>query len=200
MIILATQNAGKVAEFRALLEPRGIALATAASVGVHDFPPETGSTFAANALQKAQFVCNTTGKAALADDSGLQVVALGGEPGVHSARFGGPGLDDAGRTSLLLERLAGETNRAASFVSAITLALPTGQTETFIGEVHGEITAEPRGAHGFGYDPVFYVPTLGKTFAEGSLAEKEAISHRGIALRAFARWLATHAGVLTLER
>lgn len=200
MIILATQNAGKVAEFRALLGPAGISVATAADAGVREFPPETGATFAANAIQKAQFVCRATGKPALADDSGLQVVALGGKPGVHSARYGGPGLDDAGRTALLLTRLAGSLERQASFVSAIALALPSGQVETFMGEVHGEITTEPRGQHGFGYDPVFYVPALGKTFAEATLAEKEAVSHRGVALRAFASWLATNAGVLTPAR
>lgn len=200
MIVLATQNAGKVAEFRAPLTPLGITLATAAEAGVHTFPPETGATFTENAVQKAQFVCEATGRAALADDSGLQVVALGGEPGVHSARFGGPGLTDTDRTNLLLTRLQGKTNRAASFVSAIALALPSGRVETFVGEVHGEITAEPRGSRGFGYDPVFYVQQLACTFAEASIAEKEAISHRGIALRKFAAWLGAHTGVLTPER
>lgn len=189
-LVIATENAGKVAEFRALLAPLGVTLQTAAAAGVGAFPPETGATFAENAIQKARFVAEQTGLPAIADDSGLLVAALDGEPGVHSARFGGPGLDDRGRTRLLLETLGQEPNRAAQFMSVIVFVDSHDEAHTFVGAVHGEITHEPRGERGFGYDPVFFVPELGGTFAEVSLEAKDAISHRGVAVRKFTAWLA----------
>lgn len=188
-LVIATENAGKVSEFRELLAPLGVELLTAATAGVGVFPPETGETFTENAVAKARFAATASGFPAIADDSGLLVAALGDLPGVHSARFGGPGLDDAARTRLLLEKLAGETNRAAQFVSAIAYVHPNGAVHTFEGVVRGEITLEPRGERGFGYDPVFYVPELGGTFAEASLAAKDRVSHRGIAVRKFVQWL-----------
>lgn len=188
-LVIATGNAGKVTEFRELLAPLGVTLRTATDVGVGSFPPETGATFTENALQKARFAAAESGLPAIADDSGLLVEALDGQPGVHSARFGGPGLDDQGRTRLLLEKLTGETNRRAQFVSAIAYVHPSGAEHTFEGVIHGDITQEMRGDRGFGYDPVFYVPELGGTFAEASLAAKDRVSHRGIAVRKFVQWL-----------
>lgn len=198
-LILATENPGKVREMHALLEPLGLQVITAASAGVGTFPPETGDTFEENAVAKARFVRDETGLAALADDSGLLVDALNGDPGVHSARYGGHGLDDAGRTALLVKNLAAHTNRTAHFASVIAIAFPGGGEETFTGTVHGTITTTPTGTGGFGYDPVFYHPDLGKTFGQASDEEKQQVSHRGEALRAFLTWLSEPVNILKLH-
>ena len=154
-------------------------------------PDETGQTYHDNARLKARAAGALTGMLALADDSGIEVDALGGAPGVHSARFGGPGLDDAGRTALLLERLRGvpPTARTARYRCVIALVWPDGRERTVEGTAEGVITLAPRGAGGFGYDPVFEDPALGRTFAELTPEEKAAVSHRGRAVRAAAALL-----------
>jgi XTP/dITP diphosphohydrolase len=145
---------------------------------------ETGTTFEENSRLKAQAVMEATGLPAVADDSGLCVDALGGAPGVYSARYGGPELDDEGRYRLLLENLRGQP-RGAKFVSVITCCFPNGDVLTARGECPGTIAFAPMGEGGFGYDPVFFVPELKKTFAQLTGEEKNAISHRGKALTAF---------------
>jgi XTP/dITP diphosphohydrolase len=155
--------------------------ALAAVVPGARLPEETGSTYRENALLKARVAACLTGELALGDDSGLEVDALGGRPGVHSARFGGPGLDDAGRWRLLLEALAAipPPQRTARFRCVIAIAGPEGAEEVVEGVVEGTILASPRGTGGFGYDPVFLVPALGRTLAELTPAEKSRVSHRG---------------------
>jgi XTP/dITP diphosphohydrolase len=186
---VATGNAGKLAELRALLAelPLGVA-------GLGDFPPlclpEEGDDYAANAAAKARAAAQALGHPALADDSGLEVAGLGGAPGPRSARFGGPGLDDAGRTALLLRELSARpgADRRARFVCAAALALPGGALRSAFGSCAGRIAETPRGRSGFGYDPVF-VPDEqatpgGFTLAELGPEAKARISHRGRALRA----------------
>ena len=145
---------------------------------------ETGTTFEENSLLKAKAVMEASGLPAIADDSGLCVDALGGAPGVYSARYGGPELDDTGRYRLLLENMKGQP-RGARFVSVITCCFPNGDVLTARGECPGTIAFAPMGEGGFGYDPVFFLPKLKKTFAQLTPEEKNAISHRGLALRAF---------------
>jgi len=145
---------------------------------------ETGTTFEENSLLKAKAVMEASGLPAIADDSGLCVDALNGAPGVYSARYGGEGLDDVGRYRLLLENMRGMP-RAAKFVSVITCCFPNGDVLTSRGECPGTIAFAPQGEGGFGYDPIFFVPPLKKTFAHLTADEKNAISHRGKALEAF---------------
>jgi XTP/dITP diphosphohydrolase len=187
-VIVATSNQGKLLEFREVLEPLGWELLGVAPFGV-TMPLEDGMTYEENSLIKAAAVCHATRLPALADDSGLEVEALNGAPGIYSARFG---LRDSDleRNVYLLELLRDvPMPRAARFVSVVTLAFPDGHVESYRGEVEGEILEGPRGSGGFGYDPLFYIPALGKTFAELSLSEKRALSHRGRALEAM---LAAH--------
>lgn len=185
VLVLATHNDGKVREFRDLLAGLPIAVIAARDAGVNAFPPETGATFAENARAKARFITASTGKPALADDSGLIVDALDGAPGVFSARFGGEGRDDRGRVLLLLERLRAvpQASRAARFIAALALSWPDGRLIESEGMLEGTIADAPRGSAGFGYDPVFIVGRTGRTLAELSDDEKNAISHRA---RAFA--------------
>jgi len=184
-VVLATLNPGKVRELDRLLGDLPIELVSLADIPGASLPPETGTTYAENALIKARAARGLTGLAALGDDSGLEVDALGGGPGLHSARFGGPRLDDRGRTSLLLERLravpAGK--RTARFRCVIALVDENGE-RTVEGLAEGEIAAAPRGTGGFGYDPVFFFPALDRTFGELTDREKERVSHRGLAARA----------------
>ncbi len=191
-VVLATLNSGKARELARLLGDLPIALLSLADVPGAALPEETGATYAENALLKARAAARLTGRAALGDDSGLEVDALGGAPGLHSARFGGPGLDDAGRVALLLERLrevpAGR--RGARFRCVIALVDEAGRERTVEGVAEGEIAAAPRGTGGFGYDPVFYYPPLRRTFGELGDREKESLSHRARAARA-ARGLLT---------
>ena len=149
-------------------------------------PEETGKTYAENALIKARAGVRATGGTALADDSGIEVDALDGGPGLYSARFGGPGLDDAGRTTLLLERLRGvpTERRTARFRCVIAIVEPDGRERLAEGVVGGRITEAPRGDGGFGYDPVFFYPPLGGTFGEIAAEAKHRVSHRGVAARA----------------
>jgi XTP/dITP diphosphohydrolase len=183
-LVLATGNRGKVREFAELLAPYGLALASLAEFPGVALPPE-GDDYAANAAAKAGAAARATGLAALGDDSGLEVAALGGAPGPRSARYGGPGLDDAGRCARLLEELAAaRADRAARFVCVAALALPDGALTVVTGECTGRILDAPRGANGFGYDPVFQPDGYDASMAELPPAVKHRISHRGRALAA----------------
>lgn len=187
-LVLASKNQHKLIEMQTILGQLGLEVVLESQVGVDVDVDETGVTFMENALLKARAVCEASGMAAIADDSGLVVDALNGAPGVYSARYGGKG-SDAERTAFLLENMehVPEEQRTARFVSAIACALPDGRIVTAEGTCEGVITFETRGDNGFGYDPVFYVPSIGKTFAEADGAEKNTISHRGNALQAFLR-------------
>lgn len=189
-LVLASKNPHKLQEMQTILSQLGLEVVLESDVGVDVDVEETGTTFAENAMLKARAVMEQSGMAAIADDSGLMVDALDGAPGVYSARYGHLDSDQA-RTAYLLKNMedvpAGQ--RSARFVSAIACVLPDGRTVTAQGTCEGEILFAPRGENGFGYDPVFYVPALGKTFAEAAPDEKNAVSHRGRALAAFeAAW------------
>jgi XTP/dITP diphosphohydrolase len=190
-LVLATGNRGKLAEFAALLGPLALELRSLADFPEVALPPE-GDDYAGNAAAKARAAAAATGLAALGDDSGLEVRALGGAPGPHSARFGGPGLDDAARSRRLLEALAacGGADRRARFVCVAALALPDGTLATARGECPGRILDAPRGAGGFGYDPVFQPDGHEASMAELPPAVKNRISHRGRALAALGPALA----------
>lgn len=187
-IIAATKNKNKVREFKEILPDFDII--TQEEAGIDLDVEETGTTFRENALLKARAIFEKTGISALADDSGLEVFALGGEPGVYSARYGGEGMDDRGRLELLLKNMENidDELRGAQFVCAIAFVTEE-KTYEVQGVCEGSIIHEPRGENGFGYDPIFYVSEFGKTTAEMSSDEKNAISHRGKALRALAEML-----------
>ena len=190
-LLIATRNSGKIREFSRMLSKLSTDLVFDV-VGLDDLRidievEETGSTFEENAVLKARQYADASGEVTLADDSGLVVDALNGAPGVLSARYGGDGLDDEGRVNLLLENMIDVPGwqRSARFVAVIALAgpgVPDGLV-TSEGVIEGAITHEPIGHGGFGYDPVFWIPRCTKTTAQMSAAEKDAISHRGIALR-----------------
>lgn len=184
-IIAATNNANKVREFREILND--FEIITQKEAGVDIEVEETGTTFEENSYLKAKAIYDATGLPVIADDSGLEVDALGGEPGVYSARYGGEGLDDNDRMMLLLENMKSipDGKRSARFVCVITMVSDEGSFSVR-GECEGEIAWEPAGENGFGYDPVFYMKEFGKTTAQMSPEEKNAISHRGKALRKFA--------------
>ena len=183
-LVLASKNQKKLVEMRDILSHMGVEVCLQSDVGVDVDVEETGTTFEENSLLKARAVMEASGLPAIADDSGLCVDALGGAPGVYSARYGGPGLDDVGRYRLLLENMKGQP-RGAKFVSVITCCFPNGDVLTARGECPGTIAFAPMGEGGFGYDPVFFIPSLKKTFAQLTAEEKNAISHRGKALEAF---------------
>ncbi|MDK2889350.1 MAG: XTP/dITP diphosphohydrolase [Thermoanaerobacter sp.] len=183
-LVLATRNPGKVRELSQLLSPLGYEV-----LSLEHFPGvpevvENGATFRDNAVKKATAVARHTGQLALADDSGLEVDYLGGAPGVHSARFAGEGHDDRANNEKLLRLLAGvpPEKRTARFRCVVAVATPEGKVFTTEGTCEGVIAEEPRGEGGFGYDPLFYVPSCGKTFAELDPEVKNRISHRGRAL------------------
>ena len=184
-LVLASKNAHKLVEMRDILSQLGVEVVLESDVGVDVDVEETGATFEENAFLKARAVMEASGLPAIADDSGLCVDALNGAPGVYSARYGGPELDDAGRYKLLLENMRGQLDRRCKFVSAICCCFPNGDRVEARGECAGTLAYAPRGADGFGYDPIFFVPGLKKTFAELSPEEKNAISHRGNALNKF---------------
>ncbi len=190
-LVLASKNPKKLVELNEILSALGVEVCSEADAGVDVEVEETGSTFEENSLLKAKAVMEASGLSAVADDSGLCVDALNGAPGVYSARYGGPGLDDAGRYRLLLENLRGQP-RAAKFVSVVTCCFPNGDVISARGECPGTIAFAPMGEGGFGYDPVFFLPGLKKTFAQLTPEEKNAISHRGKALRAFVEKLAAY--------
>ena len=179
-LVVASHNAGKVREIEDLLRPFGVDCVSAARLGLPE-PEETGTTFVANAELKARAAAGASGLPALADDSGLCVAALGGEPGIYSARWAGPGKDFGLAMRKVEERLAGGADRRAHFVAALCLAWPDGRAESFVGEVHGALVWPPRGSKGFGYDPMFLPQGAALTFGEMEPDAKHAISHRAIA-------------------
>lgn len=187
-LIVATHNAGKVREFGDLLAPFGVTLEAAAELGLA-VPDETGASFSANAEIKARAAAAATGTPALADDSGLVVAALGGAPGLHSARWAGPGGDFAAAMRRVENELAGKTadkaidkaGRRAYFVAVLALCWPDGHCETFEGRIHGGLVFPPRGTRGFGYDPIFLPDGHDVTFGEMDPVRKHAISHRAVA-------------------
>lgn len=182
-IVAATGNAHKVEEMQAILAPLGIEVLSAKAVGGMPEVVEDGDTFAANAIKKAVEAAQVLGRPVLADDSGLEVFALGGEPGIYSARYACEGGNDGRNVRKLLGRLDGQTDRAARFVCVIALASPGGLIGTAEGEVRGHIIHEPRGSNGFGYDPVFVPEGFEQTFAELPGEVKNRLSHRGNALQ-----------------
>lgn len=179
-IIIATNNQGKVREFKAKL--KGYEVYSLKDKGIEIEVEEDGKTFEENAVKKARAVADLTGILTMADDSGLEVFALDNAPGIYSARYGGEGLDDKMRYEKLLSDMEGKENRGARFVSVIALCYPDGKDVTLRGECYGEITKEPHGEGGFGYDPVFFYAPLNQTFGEISLEDKNKISHRARAL------------------
>ncbi len=187
-IIAATKNKNKLREFGEIL--KGFEIISQEEAGIDLDVEETGTTFEENSYLKAKAIYDATEIAAIADDSGLCVDALGGEPGVYSARYGGEGYDDKGRVTLLLKNMENvpDEKRSARFVCAITLVSGEGII-TARGECEGKIDYAPKGTNGFGYDPVFFVEKFGKTMAEITPEEKNEISHRGKALGIFAEKL-----------
>ena len=194
-VVLASKNKHKLVEISQITEKFDIQLVLESDLGVDIDVEETGSTFEENSFLKANAVMQATGLPALADDSGIAVDALNGEPGIYSARYGfDESLDDAGRVQLLLKNMKDvpDDKRQAKFVCVITLVTPDGNSIQARGEVHGFVTHAPAGEGGFGYDPVFLLPGTGKTFGQLSQEEKSAVSHRGKALKEFAGKLETH--------
>ena len=190
--VLATHNPGKLKEMGAILAQFGVEVVSPRDLGLTVDVEETGTTFAENAMLKAKAICAAAKLPAIADDSGLCMDALNGGPGVYSARYGGEGLDDKGRYMLLLNSLRGQSTRTAHFTCAIACAFPNGDTLTAEGRCDGTIAYAPMGEGGFGYDPVFFVPELKKTFGQLTAEEKSAISHRGRALESFIGKLETY--------
>ena len=187
-VVLASKNRHKLVEISKITEKFDMELVLQSDLGVDIDVEETGTTFEENSFIKAEAVMKATGLPALADDSGIAVDALNGEPGIYSARYGfDESLDDWGRLELLLKNTehVPDGQRQAQFVCVITMVTPEGRTIQARGEIHGELTREPAGENGFGYDPIFYYPPLGKTTAELSPEEKNAVSHRGNALKVF---------------
>ncbi len=187
IIVLATRNKGKIKEFQEILKDYPVDLK-----GLDDFGPtpeaiEDGETFDDNAYKKAIFAAKVLGLPAISDDSGLTVEALDGRPGVYSARYAGENATDQDNIAKLLAEMDGISNRKAAFECVISIAVPSGPALTYEGRCEGEIAPEPQGKGGFGYDPVFYYPDLGKTFAQATMAEKNTVSHRGKALAEVAR-------------
>jgi len=182
IIVLATSNKNKIKEFKSILKDFPIEIRSVSEFGPIPSPIEDGLTFDDNAYKKAYHTARVLGLPAIADDSGLVVHALDGEPGVFSARYAGDNAIDDENTSKLLEKMRGLKDRRASFKCVISIAVPSGPALTYEGQCDGVITTEKRGNQGFGYDPVFYIKELGKTFAEIPLQEKNSISHRGKAL------------------
>ncbi|MBQ4600712.1 MAG: RdgB/HAM1 family non-canonical purine NTP pyrophosphatase [Oscillospiraceae bacterium] len=185
-VVLASKNRHKLVEISRILEKLDIELVLQSELGVDIDVEETGTTFEENSFLKADAVMKATGMPALADDSGIAVDALNGEPGIYSARYGfDDSLDDWGRLLLLLKNTehVPDGQRQAQFVCVITLVMPDGQVIQARGEAHGELLRSAAGQGGFGYDPIFYYPPFGKTFAEVSAEEKNQVSHRAVALK-----------------
>ena len=187
-VVLASKNKHKLVEISKITQQFDMELVLQSELGIDVDVEETGTTFEENSLLKAKAVMEATGLPALADDSGIAVDALNGEPGVYSARYGfDDSLDDWGRLLLLLKNTehVPDGQRQAQFVCVITMVTPDGKTIQARGEIHGELLREPRGENGFGYDPIFYYPPAGMSTAEMSPEDKNAVSHRGNALKLF---------------
>ena len=191
-IIIATKNKGKLAEFQNMLAKFAITARSLDELPPITEPEETGTTFAENALLKAQYYAARLHLPCVADDSGLAVAALDGAPGVYSARYAGTHADDAANNALLLRNMEGLTNRSCKFVCALALVDAQGRLlATAHGECAGELLTAPLGNNGFGYDPLFFSPQLGKTLAQATMVEKNALSHRAVALQKLAEQLRT---------
>ncbi|MBF0841607.1 MULTISPECIES: XTP/dITP diphosphatase [Mammaliicoccus] len=180
-IIIASNNKGKIEDFKAIFPKANV-------IGISEIAPdfdveETGTTFEENAILKSETASKALNKIVIADDSGLSVEALYGEPGIYSARYAGEPKDDQANIEKLLSNLKDKENKKAEFICAIAVSEPGKDTVTYVGKVQGEIIDEQRGENGFGYDPIFFVPSLDKTMAELTAAEKSAISHRGNAIK-----------------
>lgn len=190
-LLVATNNAGKLAEYKELLRGLDLELISLSDAGIDCDVPETGATYSENAILKARTYARLSGMLSLADDSGLEVEALGGRPGIESKRHAGEGATDADRIIVLLEQLSAvpAPERRARFVCVIAIATPGGMVRTAEGLVEGRIDSNPRGTNGFGYDPIFYLPSLGKTMAELSSSEKNRVSHRAMAAKGAKRIL-----------
>ena len=188
-LVLATRNAGKVRELQSMLGPLGYSVITAAEAGYHEEPEETGKTFRENAHLKARAVAAHVPHAVLADDSGLEVEALGGAPGLYSARYAGPKATDAENREKLLRELGSNANRKARFVCALCWLEPNMSAQFFESECRGRVTSEPKGTLGFGYDPILIPEGHTRTFAEMPEDEKNPMSHRGKAVKALLEWL-----------
>ena len=187
-VVLASKNPHKLVEIRQITDKFGFELVLQSELGVDIDVEETGTTFEENSFLKAEAVMKATGLPAIADDSGIAVDALNGAPGIYSARYGfDDTLDDRGRMMLLLKNTqqVPDGQRQAKFVCVITFLTPDGTTIQARGEIHGELTREPKGTNGFGYDPIFYYPPLGMTTAELPSEIKNQVSHRGNALNLF---------------
>lgn len=188
-LVVASHNPGKLVEISALLEPYGVEAVGAATLGLIE-PAETGSSFEENAELKAKVAARASSLPALADDSGLVVPALGGKPGIQSARWAGAAKDFAAAMGRVQRLLGGLKDRRAFFVAVLALAWPDGRVETFRGEAHGTLVFPPRGGRGFGYDPIFLPEGGNETFGEMQPEAKHKISHRAKAFAAFAKaWL-----------
>lgn len=180
-IIIASNNKGKIEDFKAIFPKANV-------IGISEIAPdfdveETGTTFEENAILKSETASKALNKIVIADDSRLSVEALYGEPGIYSARYAGEPKDDQANIEKLLSNLKDKENKNAEFICAIAVSEPGKDTVTYVGKVQGEIIDEQRGENGFGYDPIFFVPSLDKTMAELTAAEKSAISHRGNAIK-----------------
>jgi XTP/dITP diphosphohydrolase len=181
-LVIATGNPGKVLEIKDLLNGFPIQIKSLSDFGPIPAVEEDGATFEENAYKKASFTAKILGIPALADDSGLMVEALGGDPGVWSARYAGPNATDQQRVAKLLQEMKGQTNRKAAFECVLSLAVPSGPALTYEARCEGLIAEAPAGHKGFGYDPIFFYPPLNKTFGQMTLAKKSDVSHRGKAL------------------
>lgn len=183
-IVAATKNANKIKEISSIFAPLGFGVISQDDAGINIDVEETGDSFAKNALIKARAVAMLCDDYVMADDSGLCVEALGGRPGVYSARYAGEGAADAEKIEKLLFEMAGKENRKAKFVTNVAFIFPDGREIVTQGEISGRILDEPKGTNGFGYDPVFYCTELGKSFAEATPEEKNRVSHRSRAIAA----------------
>jgi len=182
ILVIATRNKGKTQEIKDLLKDFPVDIKNLGDFGPIPELKEDGDTFDENAYKKASFAARILGQPALADDSGLVVEALGGAPGIHSARYAGENATDEQRYLKLLDEMKGKSNRRAAFECVISIAVPTGAALTYEARCEGLISQKPEGSNGFGYDPVFFYPPYNKTFAQITREEKNRISHRGKAL------------------
>lgn len=187
-LYFATQNPNKVAEVKHLVA-RGVVIKDLSGLPIDHEIPETGNTISENSLQKAKYVFGRFGVQVFADDTGLEIEALGGEPGVYSARYSGASKNSEANMDMVLEKLKHKNDRSARFVTVISYLDAEGRTFQFEGSVDGWITEERRGVHGFGYDPIFLPSGYDRTFAEMPLDQKNKISHRAIALRKFIEFI-----------